>query len=70
MDYFTKQKPVDRAYGPIDQERWQFTVDSWRRATKSLAEQALADAAGPDYSPRVGKKIEEELAFLTEGITG
>jgi hypothetical protein len=35
-----------------------------------LAEQALADAAGPSYWPRVGTKIEEELAFLTEGITG
>jgi hypothetical protein len=61
---------MDRAYGPMDQERWRFTVDSQRRATKSSSEQVLASAAGPGCSPRVGKKVEEALGFLTEGFMG
>jgi hypothetical protein len=70
MDYFTKQKPVDRVDGPVDQERRRFTIDSRHRATKSSPEQALAGVVGLSCSPRVGKKVEEEPAFLTEGFTG
>jgi hypothetical protein len=61
---------VDRAYGPVDQERWRFMVDSRCRAAKSSPEQVLASVVGPDCSRRVGKKVEEALGFLTEGLTG
>jgi hypothetical protein len=61
---------VDWAYGPVDQERRWFTVVSQCRVAKSSPEQALAGAAGPGCSPRVGKKVEEAPGFLTEGFMG
>jgi hypothetical protein len=61
---------VDRAYGPVDQERWWFTVHLRRRAAKSSPEQVLVSAAGPDCPPRVGKKVEEAVGFLIGGFNG